>query len=192
MTNHIDLGTVLRQTLSANLYSNLVTRPTGAAVRGQIELMLRTSERTLTVLDFSHVSMIDFSCADEVIAKLLLGHGRQDREAYFVFRGMTDDHWDAIEAVLERHGLALVVERGRDQEGGGGVGGGVELVGVLEDRERRVFRAMKSRGGSTAAWELAIDMNEPETTIAAVLDHMWRRRLIMRDGDAYMPVGELA
>ena len=182
MTNHIDLGTVLRQTLSANLYSNLVTRPTGAAVRSQIELMLRTSERTLTVLDFSHVSMIDFSCADEVIAKLLLGHGRQDREAYFVFRGMTDDHWDAIEAVLERHGLALVVER--DQ--------GVELVGVLEDRERRVFQAIIHRGGSAVAWELAIDMNEPESTIGALLERMWRRRLIMREGDAYMPVGELA
>ena len=37
MTNHIDLGTVLRQTLAANLYSNLVTRSTGAAVRTQIE-----------------------------------------------------------------------------------------------------------------------------------------------------------
>ena len=49
MTNHIDLGTVLRQTLSANLYSNLVTRPTGRAVRSQIELLLRTSERSLTV-----------------------------------------------------------------------------------------------------------------------------------------------
>src|SRR5688572_7167020 len=110
MTNHIDLGSVLRQTLSANLYSNLVTRPTGRAVRGQIEVMLRSSARSLTVIDFSHVSMIDFSCADEVIAKLLM-QDTPDREAYFVFRGMTDDHWDAIETVLERHGLALVVER---------------------------------------------------------------------------------
>jgi len=182
MTNHIDLGTVLRQTLSANLYSNLVTRPTGAAVRGQIELMLRASERSLTVIDFSHVSMIDFSCADEVIAKLLLSRGSQDREAYFVFRGMTDDHWDAIEAVLERHGLALVVERDH----------GVELVGVLDDREVRLFQAMKHRGGSAAAWELAIDMNEQESTTGLLLERMWRRRLIMRDGDAYMPVGELA
>ena len=40
MTNHIDLGTVLKQTLSASLYSNLVTRPTGAAVRTQIEVLV--------------------------------------------------------------------------------------------------------------------------------------------------------
>ena len=51
---------------------------------------------------------------------------RIDRDGYFfeptVFRGVTDDHWDAIESVLERHGLALVLERDGD----------VELVGVLE------------------------------------------------------------
>ena len=71
--NHIDLSSVLRQTLACDLYSNLVTRPTGAAVRGQIEADARATPvaRALTVIDFSHVSMIDFSCADEVVAKLL-------------------------------------------------------------------------------------------------------------------------
>jgi hypothetical protein len=180
MTNHIDLGTVLRQTLAANLYSNLVTRPTGAAVRSQIESLLRSSERSLTVIDFSHVSMIDFSCADEVIAKLLLSYGRE-HEAYFVFRGMTEDHWDAIEAVLERHGLALVVE-GQS---------GVELVGVLEDHERRAWDAMKHRG-RVESWEVAGELGEPEPAVRRALDRLWHRRLIMRLGDAYMPVGEVA
>ena len=179
MTNHIDLGTVLRQTLSADLYSNLITRPTGAAVRTQIELLLQASERSLTVIDFSHVSMIDFSCADEVIAKLLL-RSAGEREAYFVFRGVTDDHWDAIETVLERHGLALVVERES----------GMELVGVLEDGERRAFQAIKLRGRAES-WELAGDLGEPEPTVRRALDRMWHRRLIMRQGETYMPVGEL-
>ena len=182
--NHIDLGVVLRRTLSANLYSNLVTRPTGAAVRSQIEELLKSSERSLTVIDFSHVAMIDFSCADEVIAKLLLTHGKDDdHEAYFVFRGMTDDHWDAVEAVLERHGLALVVERES--------GHGVELVGVLEDRERRAYQAIKRRGRAEC-WELAGDLGEPESDVRRALDGMWRRRLIMRSGDAYMPVSDVA
>jgi hypothetical protein len=180
LTTHIDLGSVLRQTLSATLYSNLVTRPTGRAVRTQIETLLESSERSLTVLDFSHVAMIDFSCADEVVAKLLLEQGR-NREAYFVFRGMSDDHWDAIESVLERHGLALVVERD----------GGVELVGVLHDSERKVFQAIKSRGRAEA-WELAKDLGESEAVVQKALDEMWRRRLIMRHGAAYTPVGELA
>jgi hypothetical protein len=180
MTNHIDLGTVLRQTLSANLYSNLVTRSTGRAVRTQIELLMRSSKRNLTVIDFSHVLTIDFSCADEVIAKLLLSYG-EDQEAYFVFRGMTEDHWDAIEAVLERHGLALVVERES----------GMDLVGVLEDRERRTWEAVKRRGRA-ASWELAGDLGEPEPSVRHALDRMCHRRLIMRRGDAYMPVGDVA
>jgi hypothetical protein len=180
MTTHIDIGSVLRQTLSASLYSNLITRPTGAAVRTQIERLLQSSERSLTVIDFSHVSMIDFSCADEVVAKLLLRRSA-DREAYFVFRGMHDDHWDAIETVLERHGLALVVERDT----------GVELVGVLEDSERLTYQAIKRRGRADSR-ELARDLGEPEPEVRSALDRMWRRRLIMRQGDSYMPVGEVA
>src|SRR6185369_4427276 len=92
----------------------------------------RTSGRALAIIDFSRVSMIDLSCADEIIAKLLLRYAdNTDREAYFVFRGMTDDHWDSIETVLERHGLAIVAERS----------GSMELMGVLTDSERRAFEA---------------------------------------------------
>ena len=39
MINHIDLSTVLRRTV-CDLYSNLVTRQTGAAVRTAIETQL--------------------------------------------------------------------------------------------------------------------------------------------------------
>lgn len=180
MTNHIDVGSVLKQTLSANLYSNLVTRPTGRAVRTQIEHMIRTSQRSLTVIDFSHVAMIDFSCADEVIAKLLMEQ-KTDRESYFVFRGVSDDHWDAIESVVQRHGLAMVIERD----------GTVELVGVLEDLERRAFQAIKRRGRAEC-WELAAELDEPEGSVGTALHRMWQRRLLMKQGPAYLLVGEIA
>ena len=39
MINHIDVSSVLRRTV-CDLYSNLVTRPTGAAVRTEIENLL--------------------------------------------------------------------------------------------------------------------------------------------------------
>jgi hypothetical protein len=183
MTNHIDLGIMLRQTLSASLYSNLVTRPTGAAVRTQIETVLAdtlAAGRALTVIDFSHVQMIDFSCADEIIAKLLMGHGAQG-ESYFVFRGMTEDHWDAIETVLERHGLALVVERDT----------GLEIVGVLTVDERRAWDMLKQQGRLSIA-DLPAEADEERTVVRDALDALWRRRLIMRADDMYVPVGELA
>ena len=181
MMNHIDLSSVLRQTVACDLYSNLVTRPTGAAVRNQIERLLSDAhDRTLTVIDFSQVSMIDFSCADEVIAKLLLRYEADNppREAYFLFRGVTEEHWEAIEAVLERRGLALVLERAD----------GIHVVGTLSAEERRVWE-MAQRIGRAATLELAEALGDAATEVQRALDALRRRRLVMRVGDEYVVVG---
>jgi hypothetical protein len=183
MMNHIDVSSVLRQTISCDLYSNLVTRHTGAAVRGQIEQLLDNAharEVELTVIDFSHVAMIDFSCADEVIAKLLIRYADDEspRPAYFVFRGVSEDHWDAIEAVLERHALALVLEEDD----------GPRVVGVISDDERRTWETVYRLGladADAAAEELAAD----PVQVRRSLDALWRRRLIMNVGGRYMAVG---
>ena len=184
MMIHIDVSSVLRQTVSCELYSILVTRPTGAAVRTQIEALLADSrERSLTVIDFSHVGMIDFSCADEVIAKLLLRYAnaeRGDREAYFLFRGVTDDHWDAIETVLERHGLALVLE----------TDDGAKVVGSVDDGERVVWEKVLELGRTGPA-DLASALGTREAECEAVLDTLHRRRLVMRTDEGYIAVGGL-
>lgn len=183
---HIDVSSVLRQTLSCELYSNLVTRPTGAAVRTQIEALLADSrERSLTVIDFSHVGMIDFSCADEVVAKLLLRYAaveRDDSEAYFLFRGVTEDHWDAIETVLERHGLALVLE---------GDGGSARIVGMVDEGERLAWQTVYALG-RTSAVELASALDMTREECERLLDALHRRRLLMRLVDGYVAVGGLA
>jgi hypothetical protein len=182
MMMHIDLSSVLRQTLSCELYSNLVTRPTGAAVRTQIEALLADArERSLTVIDFSHVGMIDFSCADEVVAKLLLrsvAAERGDREAYFLFRGVTDDHWDAIETVLERHGLALVLE----------TDDGARIVGTVNDGERIAWEKVFELGRTGPA-DLASALGGEESDAERLLDGLHRRRLVMRTDDGYVAVG---
>lgn len=186
MMMHIDVSSVLRQTLSCELYSNLVTRPTGAAVRTQIEALLADArERTLTIIDFSHVGMIDFSCADEVVAKLLLRYAaaeREDREAYFLFRGVTDDHWDAIEAVLERHGLALVLE---------GEGGVARIVGMVNDGERVAWEKVQELGRTPAAG-VASALGSPPGDCERILEGLHRRRLLMRLDDDYVAVGGLS
>ena len=179
--NHIDLSSVLRQTVACDLYSNLVTRPTGAAVRGQIERLLGDAhERTLTVIDFSQVSMIDFSCADEVIAKLLLRYGAENppHEAYFLFRGVTEVHWEAIETVLERHGLALVIE---EEDG-------VHVAGALPDDERRAWETVR-RLGRAGMPEVARDLGEPPGDAQRSLDALCRRRLMMKLDHEYVVVG---
>jgi hypothetical protein len=185
MMMHLDLSSVLRQTVSCELYSNLVTRPTGAAVRAQIEALLADArERSLTVIDFSHVGMIDFSCADEVVAKLLLqsvstGGERGGREAYFLFRGVTDDHWDAIETVLERHRLALVLETDD---------GAARIVGIVGDGERAAWEKVYELG-RTAPADLANALGADESDAEEVLDSLHRRRLVMRTDEGYIAVG---
>jgi hypothetical protein len=179
---HIDLSAVLKETISCELYSNLVTRPTGAAVRGAIERLLSETEvaQALTVIDMSQVSMIDFSCADEVIAKLVMKYSGAEApgEVYFVFRGIGDDHWIAIEAVLERHGLAVVLE----------TGDGYALAGPVSENEIRAWDAVRLLGPAPAvavAQEIACDPDEMERT----LEDLWRRRVLVKLGSDYAALG---
>ena len=68
----IDVGRVLRSSVES-LYSHLVTRPTGRAVRLAIEEEVTAGSRTaLSLIDLSDVTVMDFSCADELVAKLLM------------------------------------------------------------------------------------------------------------------------
>ena len=189
MIHHIDVHTVLQRCV-CDLYSNLVTRPTGAAVRTEIELLLAAmpGPRTLTVIDFSNVRLLDYSCADEIVAKLLLrSAGAEAPSGYFLFRGINDAHADAIEAVLERHGLALVAQRTGDAPGGGG-GAEVQLLGVLDDGERLAWETIAGRGLVDAA-ELAGAAGCSLADATRLLDALYRRRLVMRLDGGYVVLG---
>lgn len=134
-----DVGHLVRRTV-ASLYSSLVTRPTGQAVRLAIENALaeETSDFSLSIIDLSQVTIIDFSCADEVVAKLLLRFLEEGRpkEVFFVFRGIKDLHRDPIEVVLERQSLVAVAETEE---------GSFELIGAPNPREEEAWRVLEER-----------------------------------------------
>jgi len=134
----IDVGQVLQRTVTS-LYSYLVTRPTGRAVRMAIETQLQDAgERSLSLIDLSEVAILDFSCADEVVARLLeRSHENRAHEAFFVFRGIHDPHRDQIQSVLERRGLAAVAETREDV---------YELLGERTTPEERAWAALEERG----------------------------------------------
>lgn len=179
MTHHsIDVGSVLRRTV-CDLYSNLVTRPTGAAVRKEIEVVLTGLDSpSLTVIDFSQVGLLDFSCADEVVGKLLDGVRRQVivTDAYVLVRGVRDDHIDAIEQVMQRYDMAVIVE---------GEDGAWQVVGPLDASMRTVLDEVH-RCGRVVPSDLAMQVEQPASTVAASLDGLLARRLVMRDDDAYV------
>src|SRR2546422_592160 len=106
---HIDVHAVLRESVSA-MYADLVTRPTGRVVRERIERAIAPADGrgdvTIARMDFTGVGCIDYSCADEIVAKLLRG-----RPAVLVLSGLADGHREAIDSVLTGHGLAALLER---------------------------------------------------------------------------------
>lgn len=175
----IDVGTVLKGTV-CDLYSNLVTRPTGAAVRQAIERQVtELGPPELTTIDFSQVDLIDFSCADEIVAKLLLRYvSDQPLPGYLTFRGLTDGHLDPIEAVLQRHGLALV----------SWYQGEAELFGEVDDEERRCWEVVRMRGPVWAP-DVAHALAVEDGYAQHCLEQLDRRRLVMRRDDGYAVPG---
>ena len=103
MISHINVHAVLQQAV-AGFYTDLVTRPTGRAVRENIERALPPG--TVAVMDFTGVGCLDYSCADEIVAKLV-----RDKVKVLLLRGLTDAHREAIEPVLAGAGLAVLCER---------------------------------------------------------------------------------
>jgi len=118
----IDLGK-LSQEQGAS--SNLVTRQTGRSVREMIEDRLQSlGPRTMVTLDFSAVGIIDYSCADEVVAKLITRlQGQEYGEKFLRLQGLDLTKRENIEVALERKRLCIV-----EVFDGGKLG----LVGVLQ------------------------------------------------------------
>ncbi len=174
----IDVCQVLRSAVNQN-YGNLLTRDTGMAVRHQIERELAANrEGGITSLDFSSIGMMDYSCADEVVAKLLVLLQNDDitRGGYVVFCGIGEEHLELVESVLTHHGLALVCLCDD---------GCARLIGRASDAERRAWEMVRIRGHAAPA-ELADEFGFGEEIVARVLDDLSRRRLVRRNSTGFI------
>ncbi|HVH67022.1 MAG TPA: hypothetical protein VM716_04075 [Gemmatimonadales bacterium] len=147
MIQRIDVHAVLQESVSG-VYADLVTRPTGRMVRERIERVMAEVPNDVPVarIDFTGVGCIDYSCADEIVAKLL-----RARPAVLVLTGISEGHREAIEPVLAGHRLAALVERGD---------GTLDAVGAPEAAasllEQLVARQLAARTpGGTFALTLA-------------------------------------
>lgn len=104
-----DLYRFLKEELK-NGSSDLVTRQSGQVMRERIEREISGENKgSVVALDFSGIGIIDFSCADEIIAKLvsrLLGNEYGDK--FIVLTCLNDHQKENIEVALERKDLALM------------------------------------------------------------------------------------
>lgn len=180
----IDVSAMARRSV-ATLYSHLVTRPTGQALRLGIESQIgELGELCVSILDFSQVAIIDFSCADETIAKLIRRYQSDDRpaEAFFIARGLGEVHRETVEEVLLRHGLALVAEDDGD----------MVLLGEVNGLEKAAWQQLERKGrlGSDA---VAKAVGLAEEAVELALASLARKRVLLRDarGSDYLSLKAL-
>lgn len=174
MIQTIQVGHVLREAVAAP-YRDLVTRPTGAAVRTRIEATLADSHCLTALLDFSEIELVDLSCADEVVAKLLLTPG-----AYFVvLQGLREDHHEAIDHVLTHHGLAIAAVPPGCQA--------LRLLGWVQADAREAFSHISESGPLDVA-ELARALGWPESRSREALGDLTLHRLVRPVGEMYYPL----
>jgi hypothetical protein len=160
--------------------TDLVTRPTGRAVRSSIERELASLDgHTVVILDFSQVRIIDCSCADEIVAKLVAASLAAERfpDACFLVRGLTDEQIEDVEEVLRRQRLALVAE---DR-------GHLRILGEVAEQERLAFERLASRGTAQPE-DVAADLEWTIEAARAALDELALRRLVKRDAAGYRPL----
>jgi len=168
----IDVSALVQRSV-ASLYSNLVTRPTGRAVRQAIEQQLSLGdEAAVSLIDFTEVRILDFSCADEVVAKLVMRYLDSDRprNAYFLFRAVGELHTHAVEEVLKRQSLAAVCDVGA---------GRFQLLGSTTPAELELWERVEA-SGIKRVHELAREMAPPPDE---ALESLTRRRLVFRDAE---------
>jgi hypothetical protein len=170
-----DLHTILKEELK-NGSNNLVTRSTGQAVRERIERDIEQApDGSVIGLDFSKVGVIDYSCSDEIVAKLLsrLLAGEYG-DKYLVLTGMNDNQRENIEVALERKDLAILSET---NEGTRAVLGNLnkylrDTLGFIVERKKATARDL-----SEAA---KIEANTSGTRLL----NLYKKRLVRRVEEA--------
>jgi hypothetical protein len=80
--------------------------------------------------------------------------------------------------VLERHQLALITQL---------ADGAPELMGIVEDEQRRAWEKICEMGSARPA-DLADACGMATDKAERTLDTLWRRRLVIRQESGYFPV----
>jgi len=166
-----DLSKFLKEELG-NGSKDLVTRPSGETIRRRIERDIeKEPEGTVIALDFSKIGIIDYSCADEIIAKLvsrLLSGEYGDK--YLFLAGLNENQEENIEVALERKDLAIVVEM-RD--------GNRTLIGNLNNYLKETLDFIRKKK-KVSAKDLSAGLKLEANTSGTRLLNLHKKRLVRR------------
>ena len=152
--------------------SDLVTRNSGQVIRERIEKDIAgEKEGEVIALEFSKIGVIDYSCADEIVAKLisrLVSNEYGDK--YIVLTGLNENQKENIEVALERKDLAVMVEM-KD--------GKKILIGSLNNYLQETLNFVSKKGKITAN-DLSAALKLPANTSGTRLLNLYKKRLVKR------------
>jgi hypothetical protein len=151
--------------------SDLVTRKSGQVIRERIERDIANEKGgEVIALDFSKIGVIDYSCADEIVAKLISRlTGGEYGDKYIVLTGLNENQKENIEVALERKDLSVMAE----------MDGEKILIGSLHDYLKETLDLILDKGKVTGS-ELSEALNLPANTSGTRLLNLYKKRLVKR------------
>ncbi len=152
--------------------ADLVTRQSGQVIRERIERdILKEKDGEVIALDFSKIGIIDYSCADEIVAKLIsrLTSGEYG-DKYIVLTGLSENQKENIEVALERKELSVMAEMTDNRK---------ILMGSLNNYLRETLDIILKKGRITGS-ELSNELKLPANTSGTRLLNLYKKRLVRR------------
>lgn len=166
-----NLYNILKEELK-NGSKDLVTRQSGQVIRSRIERDIENEKNGAVIaLDFSKIGIIDYSCADEVVAKLisrLLSGEYGDR--YIILTGLNENQKENIEVALERKELAVMAQLNNGRK---------ILLGSLNNYLKETLNLIIKKG-KIAANDLSESLKLPANTSGTRLLNLYKKRLVKR------------
>src|SRR4030067_2858379 len=164
-----NLYKILKEELK-NGSSDLVTRPSGQVIRNRIEKdMENEKDGEVIALDFSKIGIIDYSCADEVVAKLisrLLSGEYGDK--YITLIGLNENQKENIEVALERKDLAVMAGMQDEKK---------ILLGNLNNYLKETLNLILKKGRITAK-DLSESMKLEANTSGTRFLNLYKKRVV--------------
>lgn len=153
--------------------SDLVTRPSGQVIRGRIEKKIEAEKNgEVIALDFSEIGIIDYSCADEIVAKLISRlWGNEYGDRYIILTGLNENQKENIEVALERKDLAVIARLKDGKE---------ILLGNLNNYLRETLEVVITKDRIRTK-DLSEIMNLEANTSGTRLLNLHKKRLVMRN-----------
>ena len=160
--------------LTHDLFKNgkkeMAGRSRGARLRETIEKILREGDEPCLVIDFSGMGSIDFSWADEVVAKMVSRlWGDEYGEKYLVLKGLNPSQEENIGVALERKKL-VVLTTGP---------GGWRIIGSLNNYLVQTLNQVMNTRRLTLR-ELSEKEKIGMNTSGTRLLNLYRKRLVLR------------